>query len=159
LRESDRSAVDRLVAATGFFSPEEQGIAVELVDETLSLGKASGYEFIFVDSETIPRDLKGYTCYGAIPSRPRSFDLYWIVVAPDHQGRGLGKRLLAETERRALAQGATEMFIDTSGRGQYLPTRSFYERTGYATHEVVRDFYAPGDDKVIYRKRFASATG
>jgi GNAT superfamily N-acetyltransferase len=156
LRKSDRSAVDRLVAATGFFSPEEQAIAVELVDETLSLGKASGYEFVFLDSETLPQDLEGYTCYGPIPSRPPSFDLYWIVVAPAHQGHGLGKRLLAETEQRALAQGATEMFIDTSGRAQYLPTRSFYERMGYTTHEVHRDFYASGDDKVVYRKRLGA---
>jgi GNAT superfamily N-acetyltransferase len=151
-RDSDRYAVRRLVEATGFFCPEEEEIAVELVEETLAHGKASGYAFLFLDGAARPDDLRGYTCFGAIPSRPGCYDLYWIVVAPAEQRHGLGKRLLEETERRALAQGATEMFIDTSGRAQYLPTRSFYERMGYKTFEIVSDFYAPGDDKVVYRK-------
>ena len=50
------------------------------------------------------------------------------------------------------AQGAVRIFVDTSGREQYRPTRGFYERAGYDVHEVVRDFYAPGDDKVVYHK-------
>jgi len=153
LRESDRQAVRRLVEATCFFSPEEQDIAVELVDEALSQGKASGYEFIFLDSDAIPHDLQGYTCFGPIPSRPGSYDLYWIAVAPGRQRHGFGKQLLAETERRALVQGATDMFIDTSGREQYCPTRSFYERMGYMAHEIIPDFYSRGDDKVVYRKQ------
>lgn len=151
-RQSDRQAVRRLVEATCFFSPEEQDIAVELVDEALGQGKASGYEFVFLDSEATRHDLQGYTCFGPIPSRPGSYDLYWIAVVPCHQGHGLGKQLLEETERRALAEGATDMFIDTSGREQYCSTRSFYERMGYRTHEIVPDFYARGDDKVVYHK-------
>lgn len=151
-REGDRDAVRRLVEATGFFSREEQEIAVELVEETLVQGKASGYEFVFLDSVAVPEKLRGYTCFGPIPSRPGSYDLYWIAVAPDEQRHGLGKRLLEETERRAVGRGATDMYIDTAGRAQYLPTRSFYEGMGYKTREVVPDFYGPGDDKVVYRK-------
>jgi|SRR5918995_3139994 ribosomal protein S18 acetylase RimI-like enzyme len=153
LRESDRQAVRRLVEATCFFSPEEQDIAVELVDEALSQGKASGYEFIFLDSDATREELQGYSCFGPIPTRPRSYDLYWIAVAPCHQRHGVGRQLLEETERRALAQGAMDMFIDTSGREQYCPTRSFYERMGYRAHEIFPDFYARGDDKVVYRKQ------
>jgi GNAT superfamily N-acetyltransferase len=157
LRESDREAVRRLVEATCFFSPEEQDIAVELVDEALSQGKASGYEFIFLDSDASPHELQGYTCFGPIPSRPGSYDLYWIAVAPCRQRHGLGKRLLEETERRAVVQGGTDIFIDTSGRKQYCPTRSFYERMGYTAHEIVPDFYSRGDNKVVYRKRLLSS--
>jgi GNAT superfamily N-acetyltransferase len=159
LREGDRYAVRRLVEATGFFSREEQEIAVELVEEALGQGHASGYEFIFLDSLARPDDLQGYTCFGPVPSRPGSYDLYWIAVAPAQQRHGLGKRLLEETERRALARGATEMFIDTAGRAQYFPTRSFYERMGYGIFEIVSDYYAPGDDKVVYRKAFRARSG
>jgi ribosomal protein S18 acetylase RimI-like enzyme len=157
IRESDRRAVRRLVASTSFFSTEEQDIAVELVDEALTLGKASGYEFIFADAGAGEADLIGYACFGPIPSRSGSFDLYWIAVAPGCQRGGLGKKLLQEAERRVQQQHATDMFIDTSGRLQYLPTRAFYERMGYRTHEVVSNFYARGDDKVVYRKSFADA--
>ena len=152
VRDQDRHAVLALVRSTGFFSPEEEAIAVELVDEAITLGcRASGYEFIFANSSG--GDLPGYACFGPIPGRPGAFDLYWIAVAPGRQGGGLGRQLIVEAERRAVARGATHMFIDTAGRDQYRPTRAFYERMGYTRHETVADFYSAGDDKVVYCKR------
>jgi ribosomal protein S18 acetylase RimI-like enzyme len=150
---NDRRAVRQLVTATGFFSPQEQDIAVELVDEALVRGQAAGYDFLFADDEERSGMLRGYACFGPIPSRPGDYDLYWIAVAPSGQRHGLGRQLMRETERRAISGGGLRMFIDTSGREQYLPTRAFYERMGYRIHEVVRDFYSPGDDKVVYRKQ------
>jgi hypothetical protein len=44
------------------------------------------------------------------------------------------------------------MYVDTSGRAQYAPTRAFYEHMGYERAAVLEDFYAPGDAKVIYSK-------
>ena len=149
----DRYAVRQLVTATGFFSAAEQDIAVELVDDALTRGEAAGYEFLFADDEEQPGMLRGYACFGPIPSRPGEYDLYWIAVAPSGQRHGLGRQLIAEAERRAVSRGAVCMFIDTSGREQYLPTRAFYERMGYRIHEVVPDFYPAGDDKVVYRKQ------
>jgi len=156
VRASDLQAVRRLVESTSFFSSAEQDIAVELVDEALSKGKLSGYEFIFADAGRGDGVLHGYACFGPIPSRPGAFDLYWIAVSPKHQGRGLGKKLLREAEHRAAVQGAIEMYIDTSGRSQYQPTRAFYERAGYRTWDIFPDFYFPGDDKVVYRKRIGA---
>jgi ribosomal protein S18 acetylase RimI-like enzyme len=154
--DNDRHAVRQLVTATGFFSPGEQDIAVELVDDALTQGEAAGYEFLFADNEERPGMLRGYACFGPVPSRPRDYDLYWIAVAPSGQRHGLGRQLIAEAERRAVSRGAVSMSIDTSGREQYLPTRAFYARMGYRIHEVVRDFYATGDDKVVYRKQLCT---
>lgn len=152
LLASDRQAVLDLVASTGFFSDDEQRIAVELVDDALVLGAASGYEFIFADAPGRDAGLRGYACFGPIPARAGEFDLYWIAVSPEYQRHGLGRELIAEAERRMRAQGAVSIFIDTSGRDQYRPTRGFYECSGYEVYEVVRNFYAPGDDKFVYRK-------
>ncbi|HLT90189.1 MAG TPA: GNAT family N-acetyltransferase [Woeseiaceae bacterium] len=152
-RAGDREAVRRLVECTGFFSAAEVEVAVELVDDALVKGDASEYRFLFADARG--GELAGYACYGPAAPGGGRWDLYWIAVAPGRQRGGLGRRLLAEAERRALAGGATEMTIDTAGRAQYAPTRAFYERMGYAVLEVVPDFYSPGDDKVAYRKRLA----
>lgn len=149
---SDRDAVRGLVAATGFFSREEEDIAVELVDDALVHGAASEYRFVLVDGPG--GALQGYACYGPLTPGSAEFDLYWIAVAPAAQGTGMGRALLEEAERLAGQEGATTMFIDTAGRAQYVPTRAFYERMGYRVHEVVPNFYAAGDDKVIYRKSF-----
>ena len=155
VRASDRGAVRRLVAATGFFSADEEDIAVELVGDALARGAESDYRFVLADSSG-GGELRGYACFGPITPGSASFDLYWIVVSPGCQRTGIGRRLLEETERLARAEGAREMFIDTAGRAQYGPTRAFYERMGYRVREVAQNFYSRGDDKVIYRKPLGS---
>jgi len=153
VQTSDAEAVRTLVADTGFFSDEEVLVAVELVDETLARGKASGYEFLFLDQPDHPGRLLGYTCYGLIPATESSFDLYWIAVSPQAQGQGLGEKLMRESERLARASGATQMYADTSACEQYAPTRAFYKRMGYEEVAVLKNFFAAGDDKVIYARQ------
>lgn len=152
LQASDSEAVGALVAATGFFSPDERLIAIELVDEALARGRASGYEFLFADNPERKHELLGYTCFGPIPATQSSFDLYWIAVSPQAQRQGMGRLLMQESERLAKQQGATRMFVDTAGRAGYAPTRAFYERMGYHVEASISDFYEPGDAKVIYAK-------
>ena len=147
---ADPAAVGELVAATGFFDSEESQIAVELVEEYLQRGEASGYRFVFADGDD--GRLAGYACYGPIPATQSAFDLYWVAVAPEIQGRGLGRRLVEAAEQAARDEGGSAMYLDTAGREQYAPTRAFYEHNGYTPAAVLPDFYRPGDDKVIYRK-------
>jgi hypothetical protein len=42
--------------------------------------------------------------------------------------------------------------VDTSQRLQYASTGAFYENAGYRLDAVLMEFYAPGDNKVIYCK-------
>ena len=159
VKQSDVDAVRRLVASTNFFSREEQKIAAELVEETLARGAAAGYSFVFADVPGNFSDLLGYTCFGPIPATQSSYDLYWIAVSPGQQRLGLGRQLLQESERIARLQNATHMFVDTSGRAGYAPTRAFYERMGYHVAARIADFYAPGDDKIIYTRQLANPAG
>ena len=149
VRTSDHGAVRRIVAATDFFRPDEIEVAVELVDEYLAKGLASGYQFLFAELDS---SVAGYACYGPIACTLGSFDLYWIAVDPSWQGRGLGQILLRETEKQILQQGGRHIYIETSGRPQYTPTRSFYERCGYEVVAVLPEFYDHEDDKIVWRK-------
>jgi GNAT superfamily N-acetyltransferase len=154
LRPGDRDAVRRIVESTGFFHDEEVDVAVELVDERLAKGLASGYEFLFAE---IDDQIRGYACYGPIPATAESFDLYWIAVDQQYQDRGLGRRILGEIETIIARRGGGRVYLDTSGRPQYAPTRAFYERNGYRQAACLDDFFALGDAKVIYLKVVPSA--
>jgi len=147
--DADRTAVREIVASTGFFTPAEVDVAVELVDERLARGPASGYFFLFADR---PGQTIGYTCYGPIACTIGSYDLYWIAVHQSCRGQGLGRQLLEATEQSLRQVDGRRVYIETSSRDQYLPTRGFYERCGYRQDAVLADFYAPGDGKVIYVK-------
>ncbi|UCF89958.1 MAG: GNAT family N-acetyltransferase [Desulfobacterales bacterium] len=145
----DVERIRRLVEITGFFSPAEIEMACELANEHLARGVASGYHFLL--GEHYGR-LAGYTCYGPVPATASSYDLYWIAVHPDYQGKGVGRRLLKETERLIREAGGTRVYVDTSMRVQYASTRAFYEGCGYRVESVLDDFYAPGEAKAVYRK-------
>jgi ribosomal protein S18 acetylase RimI-like enzyme len=144
---ADVAEVRELVAKTGVFHDHEVDVAVELVQERLNLGPPSEYEFIFAEEEG---RLLGYTCFGPITITQGSFDLYWIAVRKDMQGRGLGKQLLAETMRLIEQAGGRKLYIETSARAEYAPTRAFYERSGCQLEATIADFYSVGDAKLIY---------
>lgn len=154
-----RERVREILTATAVFRPEEVEVAIELFDEATG-GPRPGappadYEVVgaFVDAE-----LAGYACYGPTPATDRTFDLYWIAMHPEHQGSGGGSRLLGEVERTLRDRGARLLVVETSSRGDYTPTRRFYEARGYTEAARLREFYAPADDRVIYTKRLAPSS-
>ena len=149
LEHSDLAAIRTLVEATKMFSGAEIEIAAELVGDFLRQGTSSGYRFTVAESDG---EVIGYACFGPIPCTISSYDLYWIAVHPSKQQCGIGKQLLEDVERRVADNGGTRVYVDTSGRDAYIPTRLFYERMGFIRAAVLSDFYAPGDAKVIYVK-------
>ncbi len=153
VRADDAAAVGGIVTSTGFFHDHEVAVAVELVEERLAKGPSSGYLFLF--AEQAGRTV-GYCCYGEIPCTQGSFDLYWIAVHDFCRGRGIGGRLLREAEQRIAGQKGRAIWVETSGQQKYLSTREFYLRCGYQEEAVLKDFYAAGDDKVIYAKHLAA---
>jgi ribosomal protein S18 acetylase RimI-like enzyme len=148
-RPSDRDDIRRILTGTGFFTIAEIDVAIELIDDRLSKGPNSGYSFNFADADD---GLLGYVCYGEIACTVGSYDLYWIAVAPRAQGIGLGRTLIEAAENAIRCAGGRRVYIETSNRPQYVPTRGFYERCGYVAEATLRDFYAPGDDKVIFAR-------
>ena len=145
----DRDEFEEILRGTGFFSDTEVAIALELVDAFVAEGTKSGYHFLVCEQGT---DLLGFSTYGPIPGTASSFDLYWIAVHRRHQRKGLGVLLLEETEARIRSLGGTRVYAETSGRDLYHPTRSFYDRNGYAQEARIKNYYSPGDDQVVYGK-------
>jgi len=145
----DSGRIRSIVESSEFFNPEEIEVAVELVVERLTKGEKSGYHFIFaeMDGRTV-----GYTCFGPIAGTQCSFDLYWIAVDNGSRGEGIGKGLLKKTEEAIREMNGRRIYIETSSRERYVPTRAFYVKNAYRLEASIKDFYAPGDSKNIYIK-------
>lgn len=150
VKKSDPETIGKIVTSTGFFNAEEIDIAEELADEFLAKGEESGYQFIFLDNK---KDTMGYSCFGRIPGTKNSFALYWIAVHENYRNQGLGKILLQESEKDIFDQGGDGIYVETSSREQYVPTRMFYEKNGYLLKTRFEDYYNKGDDLVFYIKR------
>lgn len=150
-----RPAIERMLRATGVFRDDEIVVALEVLDAYFT---APGQDYHALGAFTQSGDLLGYVCYGATPCTIGTFDLYWIAVTPDTHGRGVGTRLLKEVERRIARDGGRLVIIETSSLPPYAPTRAFYERRGYEVVARVPDFYAPGDDRLIFARRLESTS-
>ncbi|HVN77079.1 MAG TPA: GNAT family N-acetyltransferase [Thermoanaerobaculaceae bacterium] len=149
LRPQDRAPLEQLLHATGFFNVGELEVALELVDDRLTHGEKSHYRFLVLEGDD---EVLGYACWGPIPGTVASADLYWIAVHPGRQGQGLGRALLDAAETWIAREGRTRVYLETSTRPQYVPTRAFYLRCGYEIAAELPDFYAPGDGKAIFLK-------
>ncbi|HSJ14584.1 MAG TPA: GNAT family N-acetyltransferase [Longimicrobiales bacterium] len=157
LQPEQRNAVAGILRATDMFRADEIEIALEVIDATFA---NPGQDYTALGAFTQDGELVGYTCHGPTPCTLGTYDLYWIAVHPATQGSGVGSALLQEVERRLAMAAARLLLIETSSQPRYEPTRGFYERHGYREVARVPDFYAVGDDRVIFARRFhPSITG
>lgn len=76
-----------------------------------------------------------------------------LVVRPDVQRSGFGRELMAGLESMLKGRGHRLLIVETSGNEDYAGARSLYDGVGFEEEGRIRDFYQPGEDKVIYRKQ------
>jgi len=149
LVRGDIPALRGLLERTDAFHNVEVDVAVELMEEYLDEGLKSGYRFLVADDGTAAA---GYACYGPTPMTHGTWDLYWIAVEPSFQRRGVGQILLDACEAHVRGEGGRLIVLETSSRPPYEQARNFYAKNHYALLVTVRDFYAPGDHKLMFAK-------
>ena len=150
--ERDGSDIWNLTAAAGVFKAVEIACVEELWNAYRQQGEASGYVFlVYRDGEQV----LGYACFGPHSLTEGTFDLYWIAVDPQARGRGIAHALIAQAEDEVRARGGRMLVVETSSTPGYVPACHLYESCGYHQEALVHDFYAPGDDLVIYTRLLA----
>ena len=147
LNPADRDALKRISQAVGLFRDNEIQVALDVFDASMVAGQRD-YEMLGAE---VDGTLAGWICWGPTPCTEGTYDMYWIAVDPTLHGHGVGSRLVGEMERRIAGQ-ARLVVVETSGRPDYRFTEAFYLARGYREAARVADFYAPGDDQVIYTK-------
>jgi ribosomal protein S18 acetylase RimI-like enzyme len=151
---ADRSGVFRILENAGNFTPEEVATALELIDEWLELGEHSGYlTYVLETQSEESTEVLGYVCFGPTPLTESTYDLYWIAVDKSKHRGGVGKKLMKFTEEEIARRGGRLLLIETSSQETYGGTIQFYERTGYELVGKIKEYYKPGDDKLIFVKR------
>lgn len=98
--------------------------------------------FLIVEADDLAGEAADVGC-GGIRRLPdpapgvRRYEVKHLWLQPHVRGRGLGKALLAELERRALAFGATELVLDTNA--SLVAAGELYRSSGYAEVEPYND--------------------
>lgn len=137
----DRQGILAVTAKIDVFTDEEKDTVRELWDDERD------YKFIVA---RVGGEVVGFTCYDERALTQGTYDLYWIAVDPSARRLGVGKALMRATQAEVKKRGGRLIVVETSGMDAYASTRAFYESVGYEKEAVIRDFYKPGDDLVIY---------
>jgi ribosomal protein S18 acetylase RimI-like enzyme len=147
---SDTAALIAVARGTGVFKPLELVALEEVLADYHARESAHGHRAI-----TLERDgrASGFAYYAPSSMSERGWYLWWIAVDRALHGQGLGRALLSHAEDDVRARAGRIIFIETSSLDRYEPTRRFYLGLGYEKSAELRDFYADGDDLVVFAKR------
>lgn len=145
-RTKDIPALQTVTEATGLFPAE---MLPDQLAPFLSNGDSEG---LWLTCETEGAAI-GF-CY-AVPEQlaEGTWNMLAIAVLPDQQGSGAGRALVTRLENTLRERDQRVLIADTSGTEEFEATRAFYRRAGYTEEARIRDFWAEGDDKIVFWKR------
>jgi len=145
LRRDDLHRVGQLVDANTMFP------SAMLADMTAPYfaGQAAEQRWCVFDREGV----QGVAYCVPEPLTDRCWNLLLIAVDPDRHGAGIGTALMRHVETDLAGLGARLLLVETSGQPEFERTRGFYAGLGYERAALIRDYYADGDDKLVFRKR------
>ena len=96
--------------------------------------------------------LVGYTVIGVKPCSKEA----WLIsacVSTAHQKAGIGTKLLTACNDYCQSAGISSCQLTTDADNQ--GAIKFYERFGFQQESEFRDYYEPGDHKVLMRKTYS----
>lgn len=145
----DCGVVTSLAVAAGLFPADH----TEAPDRMMAdyFGVNAGQHGCVIDEEG--GVAVGVAYFAPEPATDGTWQLTMIALRPDVQGGGRGAALMRHVEDTLRAQGQRLVLVETSGHPTFERTRRFYVKCGYYEEARVREYYAAGEDMVLFRKR------
>jgi len=147
--EGETDLLKAIAQGTHVFKPMEIDALGEVLDDYHSGLHLENHKAVTFEQDGKPI---GFAYYAPTAMTDRTWHLYWIFVDKKTHARGIGTKLLHHAEQDITRLGGRLFLIETSSLPSYDPTRKFYVKHGYEQAATIRDFYADGDDQVIFRK-------
>lgn len=95
-------------------------------------------------------------CYAAAePMTDGAWNMHALAVLPSLHGKGYGGAIVARLEAELRRRNQRILIADTSGAKAFARTRNFYRKSGYREVARIPDFWAAGDDKIVFWKPLA----
>ncbi|HAZ47169.1 MAG TPA: GNAT family N-acetyltransferase [Cyanobacteria bacterium UBA11369] len=145
----DSAALIALAVAAEMFPANETAALGKVLADYFGGKLDDGHVWVTDEEEGEPC---GVAYYAPDLMADRTWYLYMIAVHPNYQRRGRGTALIQHVENALRSRGERLLLVETSGLPKYARARAFYTKCGFEPEARIRDFYAPGDDKVVFRK-------
>jgi ribosomal protein S18 acetylase RimI-like enzyme len=151
LKPDDKERLENLLRRIPNFSDSDYEVAMELIDIAINFHTQTDYNIFVYEDEG---EILGYHCTGRRALTDAVFDLYWIVSDPAYKEKRIGHKLLQHAEEFVKEQKGRWILAETTSKESYDKTRKFYEKNDYKIIARIDDFYAEGENLIIYGKKF-----
>src|SRR5689334_6747304 len=135
---------------TNAFKPMELQALQEVLDDDHHHNRSLGHRAIALERDD---RILGFAYFAEAAMTDRTWSLWWIVVDREAQAAGIGSHILAHVEDAIRAARGRQLLIETSSIAKYELTRRFYLKHGYEQVAAVPNYYADGDDMLLFAKR------
>ena len=144
--QTDSDALLEIVRDSGQF--DENGLAhvAETLNDYLA-GESENFWFTADDGEPV-----GVAYCALEPVTDGTWNLLMLWTRHDRAGQGHGSALVSHVEKILNERGVRLLIVETSGLPDFAGARAFYDKCGFTQEARIRNFFAAGDDKIIYTK-------
>ena len=153
---ADTPALIALAQETDVFKPHEIQALQEVLDDFHSTYHAHGHKSVTHETKG---QITAFAYYAPAAMTDRTWYLYWIAVTRRTQARGIGSTLLKHVEQDIQSLRGRILLIETSSLPHYDLTRKFYVKHHYELAAQIAEYYADGDNLVVFRKRLTANDG
>jgi ribosomal protein S18 acetylase RimI-like enzyme len=146
--QDDITALIAVAEASGLFDSDQTDDLAQMLDRHFS-NQNETQDIWLTDYENEP---VGIAYIAPERMTEGTWNLYLIAVHPNRQQQGRGKSLLQHVEKILTERGERVLLVETAGTDDFEYVREFYRKNGYDEEARIREFYAAGVDKIVFRK-------
>jgi ribosomal protein S18 acetylase RimI-like enzyme len=144
----DIEVIAGIAEGSGMFGPEEVAFLRDLAAADLAAAEGDRVWFLALGPDGRPAGA-GYLAPEPLQGDVRN--LLFLSVLPALRRTGAGRAIVRHAAHLSRAGGARLLLIETNSAAAFAAARALYEGEGFTVDGRVRDYYAPGEDKVIFR--------
>lgn len=138
----------------GFSDTEVVQLRATLDAFCASTGKAGAFWVTDVDNNKDEEHVVAAAYCAPEAFTNAAWNLLFIAVQPDHQGKGRGTLLLQHVQG-ILSEERKGRLLLVETLAAMEKTREFYTNRGFNEEARIRDYYDDGEDKIVHRKKLA----
>lgn len=141
-----KEELQRILTASGQFDADSITYTLEALDNHLE-NPDSEIWFTALENEPV-----GFAYCAPEPVTSGTWNLLMLWTKEGYEGKGFGRSLVSAVEAELKNRGARLLIVETSQLPEFETARAFYEKYGFTFEAEVENFFAEGDNKLIYTK-------
>lgn len=144
MRREDLAGVRLVLDSTGMFPSS----MVEAMAEPYLSGTAPHFWLVALSEDKII----GFAYCEPERMTDGAYNLLALGVSTERQRSGVGAALMRHVENAVRGMNGRLLLVETSTDPAQDGARAFYQKDNFTEEARIRDFYAPGETKVVFWK-------